>query len=89
MAITFFISTSDCLGEDAHAFLQSQNPTELDRFILDGMKEAKVPGLAAAVGKKDKPVRYSSVRRARPFICLPTKFPDLSDEILFNISFPH
>ena len=49
VVITFFISTSDCLGEDAHAFLQSQNPTELDRFILDGMKEAKVPGLASMV----------------------------------------
>ena len=54
VAITFFISTSDCLGEDAHAFLQSKDPTELDRFILDGMKEAKVPGLAAAVVRNGK-----------------------------------
>ena len=31
-----------------------KNPTELDRFILKGMKEAKVPGLAAAVVKNGK-----------------------------------
>ncbi len=31
-----------------------KNPSELDRFILEGMKEAKVPGLAAAIVKNGK-----------------------------------
>ena len=45
---------SYCLGQEPDRLPGSQNPTELDRFILDGMKEAKVPGLAAAVVKKGK-----------------------------------
>ena len=43
-----------CAAQDAGALPGPQNPTDLDRFILDGMKEAKVPGLAGAVVKKDK-----------------------------------
>ena len=31
-----------------------KNPTELDKFILEGMKEAKVPGLAALTLKEGK-----------------------------------
>ena len=31
-----------------------KNPTDLDRFILEGMKKAKVPGLAATVVKEGK-----------------------------------
>ncbi len=54
VVIAFFVSTIDCLGENANAFPEPRNPTSLDRFILGGMKKAKVPGLAAAVVKKDK-----------------------------------
>ena len=43
-----------CAAQDADPLPGPNNPTDLDRFILDGMKEAKVPGLAAAVVKKDK-----------------------------------
>ena len=41
-------------GQEPDRFPGPENPTELDRFILDGMRESKVPGLAAAVVKKDK-----------------------------------
>lgn len=43
-----------CLGQKPDELPGPKNPSEMDRFILDGMKEAKVPGLAAAVVKKDK-----------------------------------
>ena len=43
-----------CAAQDVGTLPGPKNPTDLDRFILDGMKEAKVPGLAAAVVKKDK-----------------------------------
>jgi len=43
-----------CVAQDIGALPSPKNPSDLDRFILDGMKEAKVPGLAAAVVKKDK-----------------------------------
>ena len=46
--------TTICFGQKPDRLPGPENPTELDRFILDGMKEAKVPGLAAAVVKKDK-----------------------------------
>ena len=43
-----------CLGQKPDELPGPKSPTALDRFILNGMKEAKVPGLAAAVVKKDK-----------------------------------
>ena len=46
--------TTICFGQKPDRLPGPENPTELDRFIFDGMKEAKVPGLAAAVVRKDK-----------------------------------
>ena len=43
-----------CLGQKPDELPGPKNPSEMDRFILDGMKEAKVPGLAVSVVKKDK-----------------------------------
>ena len=52
---TLFIGLAlHCAAQDADKLPGPKNPTDLDRFILDGMKEAKVPGLAATVVKKDK-----------------------------------
>ncbi len=42
------------VAQDIDILPGPKKPSDLDRFILDGMKEAKVPGLAAAVVKKDK-----------------------------------
>ena len=50
LVLTFFAWSNLCLSKEPGP----QNPTDLDHFILDGMEEAKVPGLAAAVVKKDK-----------------------------------
>ena len=49
--ILFIGLTANCLGQKLDNLPGPQNPTDLDRFILDGMKGAKVPGLAAAVVK--------------------------------------
>jgi len=43
-----------CAAQNADKLPGPQIPSELDRFILEGMKETKVPGLAAAVVKKGK-----------------------------------
>ncbi len=43
-----------CPAQDIDTSPGPKNPSDLDRFILDGMKEAKVPGLAAAVVKNGK-----------------------------------
>ena len=43
-----------CAAQDVGALPSPKNPSDLDRFILDGMKNAKVPGLAAAVVKNGK-----------------------------------
>jgi CubicO group peptidase (beta-lactamase class C family) len=42
------------VAQDIDILPGPKKPSDLDRFILDGIKEAKVPGLAAAVVKKDK-----------------------------------
>ena len=38
----------------------------LDRFILDGIKEAKVPGLAAVGGKEGQSALDGSLRMGQP-----------------------
>ena len=43
-----------CASQELDKLPAQKNPSDLDRFILEGMKEAKVPGLAAAVVKHGK-----------------------------------
>ena len=43
-----------CIGQEPDRLPEPENPNELDRFILDGMKGSKVPGLVAAVVKNGK-----------------------------------
>ena len=73
--------TTICFGQDPARLPGPKNPSELERFILDGMKEAKVPGLAAAVVKKDKVIwtgAYGWANREQ-------KIP-VSNETLFQVA---
>ena len=70
-----------CAGQDTETLPGPNNPTALDRFILDGMKEAKVPGLAAAVVKKGKVLWTGSYGWAN----LEQKIP-VTDDTLFQIA---
>jgi CubicO group peptidase (beta-lactamase class C family) len=81
VVIAFFVSTSDCLGENADALPGPKNPTDLDRFILDGMKDAKVPGLATAVVKDGKVLWTGAYGWAN----IEKKTP-VSNETLFQIA---
>ena len=45
-----------CFGQEPDGFPRLESPNELDRLILNGMKEAKVSGLAAVAVKKDEVV---------------------------------
>ena len=54
LAFFIFSFSNACVGQEHQRLPGPENPTELDRFILDGMKEAKLPGLAAAVVKNGK-----------------------------------
>ena len=44
--------TTICFGQDPARLPGPKNPSELERFILDGMKEAKVPGLGRSGGEE-------------------------------------
>jgi len=73
--------TTICFGQKPDRFPGPENPSELDRFILEGMRESKVPGLAAAVVKKDKVLwtgAYGWANREQ-------KIP-VSDETLFQVA---
>ena len=70
-----------CLGQKPDELPGPKNPSEMDRFILDGMKEAKVPGLAVSVVKKDKVLwtgAYGWANREQ-------KIP-VSDDTLFQVA---